>query len=142
MVPTPIVPEPIPLPELIAIAMLERPELAARRSEVQAALYEMSMAKVLPFSPNVILGFSTGGFGGGSNLVARPEGFIAGNGQRFTAPRFDSFNQLVESRLRLVAAVTAYNAAQFRLFVALGSNPTAGSAAALPVVPSPPAPRP
>jgi outer membrane protein TolC len=51
----------------------------------------MSLAKVLPFSPNVIMGFSTGGFGGGSNLVAQPQGFVSGNGQRVTAPRFDSF---------------------------------------------------
>src|SRR5262249_6712730 len=43
---------------------------AARRSQVREALYELSLAKVLPFSPNVILGFSAGGFGGGRNLVA------------------------------------------------------------------------
>jgi outer membrane protein TolC len=69
VVPAPLVPDPIPLPELIAIALLERPELAARRSEVRRALYELSQAKVLPFSPNVILGYSSGGFGGGSNLA-------------------------------------------------------------------------
>ncbi len=77
-VPAPLVPDPIPLPELLAIALLQRPELAARRSEVQRSLYELSLAKVLPFSPTVILGFSGGGFGGGSNLVA-----AAGTGPRF-----------------------------------------------------------
>jgi outer membrane protein TolC len=91
VVPAPLVPDPIPLPELIAIAMLQRPELAARRSEVRTALYELSLAKVLPFSPNVILGFSTGGFGGGSNLVSQPPGFINGSGQLVTGPRFGDF---------------------------------------------------
>jgi outer membrane protein TolC len=91
VVPAPIVPDPIPLPELIAIAMLQRPELAARRSEVRTALYELSLAKVLPFSPNVILGYSAGGFGGGSNLIAQPSGFINGSGQLVEGPRFGDF---------------------------------------------------
>ncbi len=75
VVPTPLVPDPIPLPELLAIALLQRPELAARRFEVRAALYELSLSKVLPFSPNVILGFSAGGFGGGSSPVGTSPGF-------------------------------------------------------------------
>jgi outer membrane protein TolC len=91
-VPAPIVPDPVPLPELLAIALMERPELTARRSEVRTALYELSLAKVLPFSPNVILGFSSGGFGGGSNLISNPPGFIAGNGQLQTGPRFGNFD--------------------------------------------------
>src|SRR5439155_5160050 len=78
VVPTPLVPDPVTLPELIAIALMERPELAARRSETRTALYELSLAKVLPFSPNVILGYSAGGFGGGSNLVSSPPGFVTG----------------------------------------------------------------
>jgi outer membrane protein TolC len=88
VVPAPLVADPVSLPELIAIALMQRPELAARRAEIQAALYELSLAKVLPFSPTVILGFSAGGFGGGSNLVSSPSGFVAGNGQRITGPRF------------------------------------------------------
>lgn len=90
VVPAPIVPDPIPLSELLAIALLQRPELAARRSEVRTVLYELSLAKVLPFSPNMILGFSAGGFGGGSNLVASPPGFITGDGTRVIAPRFSN----------------------------------------------------
>src|SRR3712207_9063919 len=35
-------------------------------------------AKVLPFSPNLLLGFSAGTFGGGSNLVAN--GSVQGDG--------------------------------------------------------------
>ena len=92
VVPTPLVPDPIPLPDLLAVALMQRPELAARRSEVQTTLYELSLAKVLPFSPNVILGFSTGGFGGGSDLVSAPQGFITGDGTRVSGPRFGNFD--------------------------------------------------
>jgi outer membrane protein TolC len=92
VVPAPIVPDPIPLHELIAMALLQRPELAARRSEVRTSLYELSLAKVLPFSPNAILGYSAGGFGGGSNLISTPPGFIAGNGKLQTGPAFGNFD--------------------------------------------------
>jgi outer membrane protein TolC len=68
-VPQSIVPDPVPLPELIAIALVQRPELKERRAAVRAALLRLRAAKVLPFSPNVLLGYSTGTFGGGSNLV-------------------------------------------------------------------------
>lgn len=69
VVPAPIVPDATPLPDLIALALMQRPELAERRSEIQMALYALSSAKLLPFSPNVIVGFSSGGFGGGSNIA-------------------------------------------------------------------------
>lgn len=90
VVPAAAVPDSIPLAELLAISLMQRPELTARRSEVQTALYELSLAKMLPFSPNVILGFSAGGFGGGSNLIASPPGFVAGDGSRVVAPRFSN----------------------------------------------------
>jgi outer membrane protein TolC len=94
VVPAPVVPDPIPLPELLAMALMQRPELAARRSEVRAALYELSLAKVLPFSPNAIVGFSAGGFGGGSNLIAQPNGFQATptTNPGVTGPRFGNFD--------------------------------------------------
>lgn len=92
VVPAPLVPDPVPLPDLLAIAMMQRPELAARRSEVREFLYQLSLAKVLPFSPNVILGFSAGGFGGGSDLVSSPQGFVQGDGTRVTASRFGSLD--------------------------------------------------
>jgi outer membrane protein TolC len=47
---------------------------------------------VLPFTPNVIMGFSAGDFGGGSNLISTPPGFVAGNGQLTTGPRFGNFD--------------------------------------------------
>ena len=58
VVPTPVVPDPIPLGELVAIAMLQRPELAEQQAEIRAAFLRLEGAKVLPFSPNVILGLS------------------------------------------------------------------------------------
>jgi outer membrane protein TolC len=70
VVPQSIVPNRIPLSELIAVALLDRPELKARQSAIQAAMLELNSAKLLPFSPQVMLGFSGGVFGGGSNLVA------------------------------------------------------------------------
>jgi outer membrane protein TolC len=69
VVPQPLVPDPIPLCELIALGLLRRPELAAQRAAIEAALLYLGGAKILPFSPNTLLGFSAGGFGGGSNLV-------------------------------------------------------------------------
>lgn len=65
VVPAPVVPDPIPLPELLAIALTQRPELRERQAAIRAALLELQGAKVLPFSPNIILGYSAGTFGGG-----------------------------------------------------------------------------
>jgi outer membrane protein TolC len=69
VVPQPIVPDPTPVAELIAIGLLNRPELAAQRAAIGAALFSLEGARILPFSPTTLVGFSAGGFGGGSNLV-------------------------------------------------------------------------
>ena len=73
-VPHSIVPEPIPLPELLTIAALRRPELAEQRAEFAQTLLALDAAKMLPFSPTVFLGFSSGAFGGGSNIAAASAG--------------------------------------------------------------------
>jgi outer membrane protein TolC len=70
VVPEPVVPTRIPLAELLATALLHRPELLARRAAIKAALLELHSAKVLPFSPTVLAGFSDGAFGGGSSIGA------------------------------------------------------------------------
>jgi outer membrane protein TolC len=49
----------------------------------------------------------------------------------------DSFRQLTDARLDLVAALIAYDVAQFRLFVALGNNPAAGPSSCASDVPQP-----
>jgi len=100
-VPAPVVPDPIPLGELVAIALLQRPELEERRAEIAGSLYALSSAKVLPFSPTVILGFSAGGFGGGSDLISQPQGFVGGDGQRVRESRFGN----LDGRQDLDAAV-------------------------------------
>jgi outer membrane protein TolC len=69
VVPRVIVPDVIPLPELLAISLYQRPELGARRSAVHAAMLGFDAAKMLPFSPQIIAGFSAGDYGGGSNLI-------------------------------------------------------------------------
>ena len=90
IVPRPVVPELIPLPELIAIALYRRPEIAERRAEVHAAMLELDNAKLLLFSPQFIAGFSDGAFGGGSNLVAATG-----------SPRFGNFGDRTDADLIL-----------------------------------------
>ena len=86
VVPEPVVPTRVPLPELLATALLERPELQARRTAIRAAFLELDSAKVLPFSPTMIGGFSGGAFGGGSSV-----GAAAGQA------RFDNFSDRTDS---------------------------------------------
>jgi outer membrane protein TolC len=78
VVPTPLVPEPITLQELIAMAALRRPELAAQREAIAIAMLNLRGARILPFSPTTMVGFSAGTFGGGSNLQADRFGNFAG----------------------------------------------------------------
>jgi outer membrane protein TolC len=89
VIPRSIVPEPITLPEMLAIALMYRPELNERRVSVEQSLLTLQGAKLLPFSPTVFLGFGAGGFGGGSDLVAQPVTSLPfGRG----APRFSSLD--------------------------------------------------
>lgn len=85
VLPMSVVPDPIPLPELLAIALIHRPELQARRAGIAQALLNLESAKLLPFSPTVFLGFSAGGEAGGSDVVSQPLG--SGSFARGT-PRF------------------------------------------------------
>ncbi len=67
LVPLPMVPEVLPLPEMIAQGILHRPEMAENQSYIDAALQYWRSAKVEPFVPKLGLGVSAGGFGGGPN---------------------------------------------------------------------------
>jgi outer membrane protein TolC len=78
VVPVPIVPDPIPVSELIVLALTQRPEMAERRTVVREALLALHGARVLPFSPTIYLGYSAGGYGGGSNLVRPVFGAFGG----------------------------------------------------------------
>ncbi|HEY4259655.1 MAG TPA: TolC family protein [Schlesneria sp.] len=74
VVPHSIVASELTLPESLAISLIQRPELKAQQNSICRSLLELNSAKLLPFSPYVFIGFSAGGFGGGSNLVAQPVG--------------------------------------------------------------------
>ena len=67
LAPMAIVPEQAPLPELLAQALLNRPELAENRALIIATLERWRAAKVAPLVPNLWLAYEAGGFGGGPN---------------------------------------------------------------------------
>jgi len=90
VVPNSLVPEPIPLSELLAIAVTQRPELRERQAAIRAALLQLRSAKALPFSPQVLLGYSAGTFGGGSDRVST--GVLQANGTILQQARFGNFN--------------------------------------------------
>lgn len=72
--PSPAVPDPVPLPELLTIAVLNRPELHEQQAAIRQALLRLQGAKLLPFAPTVLVGYSYGAEAGGSNLTAQPPG--------------------------------------------------------------------
>lgn len=67
LVPIALVPEKAPLPELLAQALMSRPELEENRALIRAALERWRAAKVAPLVPNLTLAYAAGGFGGGPN---------------------------------------------------------------------------
>ncbi|MEX0978194.1 MAG: TolC family protein, partial [Pirellulales bacterium] len=55
----------LPLPELIAIGLVARPEMAQHQAQVAATLERLRQEQWRPVLPNLQVGFSGGGFGGG-----------------------------------------------------------------------------
>ena len=88
IVPRSIVPDPIPLNELVATAVYQRPELAAQRAAIHAALLRLQSSRLLLFSPQILAGYSAGTFGGGSYLIANDPG---ASGAPPGTPRFGDF---------------------------------------------------
>lgn len=86
VVPVPLVPDTHPLHDLILIGMAQRPELAARQAAIRVAVLQLQSAKYLILSPTILAGYSSGSFGGGSNLISQVGGF-----QGFGESRFGSF---------------------------------------------------
>jgi outer membrane protein TolC len=73
-----VVAEDSDLESLVGIAVRARPELIARSAEIQETLTRVSQERVRPWLPLVSVGYSAGGFGGGSNLVADDFGPLQG----------------------------------------------------------------
>ena len=67
VVPSTIVADEIPLRELIATALMRCPELKAQQA-IRQAMYALRRTLALPFTPTVVVGYSSGTFGGGSDL--------------------------------------------------------------------------
>jgi len=65
VVPIDLVTHEIPLSQLVAQALSNRPELAESRDLVSAALDRLRREQYAPLIPSVLLGVSYGGFGGG-----------------------------------------------------------------------------
>ena len=118
-VPRAIVSDAILLPELITIALLQRPELAERRAAIQRALLDLSSAKMLPFSPNVIVGFSAGTFGGGSNLVSPTFGAFDGRTDLDAVAYWSLQNLAVGNRARINAAAARLRGSNFEQLAVL-----------------------
>jgi outer membrane protein TolC len=210
-----------PAEDLVRTALTRRPEVGARSAAIGLAETKLTEERVRPFLPTLWLGFSGGGFGGGSNLVppllgnfggrtdfdvrafwtlqnlgvgnfalqkrrraevgqavaersrvfnqirsevaaaraevlarrntievARRELATAEAGYREDLLRtragagrpievLDNLRLLAGARVNLIRAVTRYNQAQFRLFVALGSPPPLDPSSPGPVAPPP-----
>jgi outer membrane protein TolC len=113
VVPHPIVPDPTGVRELIALAMLQRPELKERRAAIREALLALEGAKSLPFSPTVLVGYSSGGYGGGSNLVRPVFGGFGGRSDFdvvafWTLQNFGIGNRALNNLGRARVGVTRY----------------------------------
>ena len=62
-----LVPDDVPLDDLICQGWRSRPELAQARELVEAAVLRLKQAKLRPFVPSLAVTYSGGGFGGGQN---------------------------------------------------------------------------
>lgn len=67
VVPIDLIADDRPLGELVAHALLHRPELAGEQSLVAASVELLRKATYAPLIPSVLLGYQVGGFGGGPN---------------------------------------------------------------------------
>jgi outer membrane protein TolC len=67
-----------PQPQLIDVALKTRPELAARNAAIDEAEFRKKEEIGRPLLPTLWLGYSGGGFGGGSNLSPPLVGRFAG----------------------------------------------------------------
>jgi outer membrane protein TolC len=71
-----LVPDGVPIEDLIAQGLRNRPEMAQAQETVSATLMRLKQARLRPFVPSVAITFAGGGFGGGAN------GFFGNFGSR------------------------------------------------------------
>ncbi len=61
-----LIPDDIPLDDLVIQGLRNRPELASARELVEAAVLRVKQARLRPFVPSVAFDYAGGGFGGGA----------------------------------------------------------------------------
>src|SRR5262249_32151780 len=105
--------------------------LAERRAAVAQALVTLKGARTLPFPPTLLVGFSAGGFGGGSDVVAAPVTSLpfGRNDPRFSTlddrEDFDVMaywtlqNLGVGNKAQIAAARSRLSSADFELLITL-----------------------
>jgi outer membrane protein TolC len=125
ILPVALVPEETPIDDLVAVGLMNRPELAESRALVEAALYRWRQARLGPVIPRLDLAYLGGTFGGGidetvATFGARGDGMVqltwtarnlfAGN-VADTAARRSQYNQanlhVLEIESQVAAEVTA-----------------------------------
>jgi len=62
-----LIPDEIPLDDLVLQGLENRPELASAQATVQAAAVRRQQARLRPFVPSVFMTYAGGGLGGGAN---------------------------------------------------------------------------
>ena len=62
-----LIPDTVPLDDLVVQGLMNRPELAGAQELVRATLYRLKRAKLRPFVPSLAVSYAGGGFGGGAN---------------------------------------------------------------------------
>ncbi len=88
-----LVPDDIPLNDLLNLGMRDRPELASAEYQIQAAFIRRKQARLRPFVPSVFLTYGGGGLGGApmrssatSGLAATPRSASSGNSRTSASP--------------------------------------------------------
>ena len=61
-----LIPDDVPLDDLVIQGLRHRPELATAQQLVEAAILRVKQARLRPFVPSVAFTFAGGGFGGGA----------------------------------------------------------------------------
>ena len=61
-----LIPDEVPLDDLVIQGLRYRPELASAQQLVEAAIVRVKQARLRPFVPSVAFTFAGGGFGGGA----------------------------------------------------------------------------